>query len=169
MTRYFECFTCGEELEYDIGYDEGEQVECHNCSAVMSVYVDVDIRLESPGIEPHYTSECNIDEHEFYRHLSRSLTYWEIGEITKIAYFEIPLFIERLRWWIRENYFEKDSITTQIKLFWSLHKEDWKHYYIHREKSHESLCYLKQSYTDDGLELKARNEEKEQREILHGD
>jgi len=126
---YFECFTCGEEMEYD---DEGD-FECDNCNAVMSVDIEVDINLVSEGREPYLTN--SFDRSKF----NCSLTYWEINKITGIVYLEIPLFVDQLREWVTLNYLEGDSITTQIELFWNLHKDDWKHCYIYREKSHESL------------------------------
>jgi len=133
---YFECFTCGEEMEYD---DEGD-FECDNCNCVMRVTVDID--QVSEGRKRHLTHGCNFDKHKF----NRSLTYWEINKVTGIAYLETPLFVDQLRKWVKANYFEEDSIITQIKLFWGLHKDDWKHCCIYREKSHDSLYYLKETY-----------------------
>jgi len=124
---YFECFTCGEEMEYN----EAGDFECDNCNAVMRV--DIDIDQISEGKKPYFTHSFN--EFEF----NRSLSYWEVGEITGIAYLEIPLFIPQFRKWVRENYFEEHSFAERIKLFWSLHKEDWKHCFIYREKSQDVL------------------------------
>ena len=86
----------------------------------MNVYIDVDIRLESPGRNPN-VEKVFFDERQF----NRSISYWEVNEITEIEYFKIPWFIDKFREWVKINCFKNDSITTQIRSFWKLHSQDW--------------------------------------------